>query len=146
MAQAEQVAADLTEEQLRLNHAAGVLYEKVKRHCTGREMSRQTVQAVEQIIYDHRQHARNAGVDFPQMVVLPFVRIKHIEVVRKDLIDNDRDVAVKLLNLVETLKDYGVKADDIAAACQYAWPGWKGLSSIARLNAATLMSAPQAVQ
>ena len=129
MAQAQRID-EISEEQLRLNHQAGVLFERIKRLFGGRDMTPGLIRDIEGVVRNHRDRARQAGVDFPVMVVFPLVRIGQLEILRRDLIDDERAVATAILNIIERHKRLGIQARDIAVATQHAWPGWKGISHL----------------
>ena len=73
------------------------------------------------IIDDHRVAWLLRGVQFPRMRVLAFPRIGQMEVVRADL--TRQGIQTTLVNM--TVKYPTLTAEEIAVACQHAFPDYR---------------------
>lgn len=105
----------------RLRHAAGVLFTEVSRLATGMPMDRASVETIAGWIEIHRRDCKRMGIDFPEMVVVAFPRIRAIEICRRDW--STPDVETFILDCVT--KYSGITAPEIAEAISKAWPGYK---------------------
>jgi hypothetical protein len=115
-----------TEQNRRLHAASEVLANRIIRLVGDYKLDHFRLNVVEGIILDHRAEARRAGLDFPELAIFPLVRQGRLELARKDL---DLDgVRTFVLNL--TVKYPTIRADEIANALAYAWPGRKDLRNL----------------
>lgn len=79
------VSGQHTEQNQRLNQSATDLLRKLKLFCTGRLLSNQSLDALDQIAKDHRAWARLHGIPFPRMSIVVIPRLGIIEIWRADL-------------------------------------------------------------
>lgn len=112
---------ELTIQEHRARHAATLLTNEVKHFCEGRPCDNATINAIEDLIKRHRAAACLHGIDFPEMVVMPFPRLGAVEIVRRDL--DEKAIQTIVLNV--TVKYPMVTAHELAAAVRYAFPGYR---------------------
>lgn len=117
---------DDTLENRRLHAASEVLARRVMAACAGAKMTSFLLGIVDAIVIEHRAEARRAGLDFPELATFPLVRQGRIEFARKDL-DID-GVRTFILNL--TVKYPRIRADEIANALKYGYPGRQDLKNL----------------
>lgn len=114
----------LSDGERRANAAAGELFDMVRRHCgMRREMSRQLIEEVEQIVRGYTVLARQDGIPFPDLVVVSLEITGGIEVVRRDL--DDSSITQLILNISAKYAHHAVRSTDIAAGIMRAFPHYR---------------------
>jgi hypothetical protein len=114
-------------------HVAGRMHQTVADFATGREMNRDTIAGVQQIVETYCQRARGRGIKMPPMTVLGFASCGAIEIVRKDW---ERD-AIERWAVNMTVKYPTVTAQDLARAISATWPMYRSASADAIDRAVT---------
>ena len=93
----------------------------------GRQLGRRTIEAIEEIVADHRQRCRLVGLEFPECAVLVMPDAGNIDIVPKDL--DQKGVETLIVNLAR--KYPTVSREDLAFAIGRAFPDYVKLISAA---------------
>lgn len=111
---------DDEENDARLAAAAAVLEERLARFMVGKSIDGAVLREVRQIIYDHRARAKQSGLNFPALALLPFPRQARMMFFLADI---DRAQIPRIvINITRELPD--VTAAEIAQAVHFAFPDY----------------------
>lgn len=103
----------------RLQMSAAALHQKVVDYCTGKDLTPHIIERVRELVRFHVWRARRVdGIDFPDMVIMPFPAIGYINLCRADT--ELPGLAVILKNVTSNYPS--VAAKDLAFAVSYAFP------------------------
>lgn len=116
----------LSEMEYRKNRAARILFDRIMRYCHGQVMSKQLIQQVEQLVYDHRSECRRKGIDFPVLVVFPLIETGAVHTYPADL--DEKGIQTAVLNM--TVQYPNCTMRELVAGVCHAWPGFKGFGNL----------------
>ena len=108
----------MQDEDARLHAAAAVLENAISAAIGSRRLDTYALRQVRDILYQHRTKARQAGMDFPKLVALPFFRQNFVKLVRADLDRNS--INTTIVNFTREMPN--VTAMEIASAMRYGLP------------------------
>ena len=94
----------------------------------GADMNGRTVEAIEDVVKDHRHTCRLRGMDFPELAVIVLPVIGSIDVVSRDL--DQKGIETLIVNLAK--KYPAVSAAELGFAINRAFPGYAKMVDAAR--------------
>ena len=89
---------------------------------TGKELSRETLHQINDLIMDHRTRCRQQGVDFPALAALVVPRLSIIDLVNAEL-EGD---ALRLRIVGFVRRHPNATSAEVAHAVKWAFPDYRG--------------------